>query len=369
MRQTAKQCQWRPGFFAALAGVAVWSTGCGKSAPPAYDRVQAQLVHELFQSLADGKDEAALRQVGRLEDAVPGHPFVTAVGPRTRARAAIKRVNELLAEGELTRAREFLMQEVASHGTSPELDSATEALRAVAALDACVRTGAHARSETLAKALAPLARHEHVLSRSATYSDWLTRQKQLVDALRKREHEQALREAASRYDEAVLTLDGSADACLEKLLALDPESPGSRCHKLLLQGTFDDILSRVEAAVVAGGPAVAAVEVTLFRAWPSLPPDVRSRLAPCLTARPPDGALCGMLLRAETALDREDIPSAVRLLESVCRQTMPSRDYVGRFLTRLLLPREQFLARPWRVPFPSATDLLNRVTQLREYHR
>ena len=327
------------------------------------------MVHELFQSLADGKDEAALRQLGRLGDAVPGHPFVTAAGPRTRARAAVQRVNELLKAGKLARAREFLVQETASHGTSQELDSAAEELRALAVLETCVRSGPHGRSVPLAEALAPLARHEDALARSPAFREWLKDQRELVVALREREHEEALREAAARYDEAVLTLDDSADACLERLLELDPESPAARCHGPVLHGRLDGIHSLLRAAVEAGGPAVQAVEVTLFRAWPSLPPEARARLVPCLGAPAPGGALCGLLLRAETALDRDDIPSAVSLLERVCRQTMPSADHVGRFLTRLVLPREQFLARPWRVPFPTATDLLNRTTQLREHHR
>jgi hypothetical protein len=325
------------------------------------------MVQAMFEQLAAGRSEDALRSVSRLQDLSPGQPLLALARMHEEKRLVLTRASASLAQGELRETQRLLAAQKARLGASPAFavaEALVDSLQAVAAYEQQLP---FADSFAAGTALARVVAAQPALAGSGTFHVWLQRQTTMVEALRQVERERCLRQLAQAYDLAVVSGAANRELVLAQLLALEPRHPVARFRELLGSAGPSELTGFLAAQLPGQGAEAVTLEAALCCHWDSVPAATREAARDRLAAEA--ASLAGLLLRARIAAEGGARGTAVTLAERLCRQVPLRRDVLSDLVTQAVLAPGQFTARPWRATFPTMTDWLNRLTQVREQGR
>jgi len=351
-------------FFILLLGL-VALTGCRKRESARYERFKTQLVQEAFEHLAEGRSGRTAKLLQRLQDVSPDEPFYALALAHEQERQAFRQLNQLLVKGRLDKAREFLQQGTGRGASgSPGFARAERIVAALQALEEHLRELPFANSADAEAALKRWEEHLPILNQSPAFQAWLAEQQNDLERLRAKERDEALARLTPACDLAIVSGDPNADLILARIKALD------RDYVLL------SVVEAGPAAALAGAPRsnsdpdaaalfLASVEMAACRSWFALSADAKATLRKGL-ADEPVGSLSGLLVRALLAAEAGDVGDAATRVRELAAAAAIGPAFVDCLLQRAVLPEHQFAARCWRSPFPSVSDLLNRIAQLRE---
>lgn len=356
----------RPRTWLAGACLLLGLAGCGRERVPAHDRLPLETIQGFFAAARAGDASGAERQLRRIED-VPGGPqFVPLARREVLIRKCQDGVARCCAAGQLDEATAILRQAHQDLGPLPELEPLAQLLSALGTVQAYLRQMPFANSSAAERALAPVIARQADLQGSPAFTAWLAEQQQEIAQMRRREVVQELRQLALAYDAAFVSGRADAPELLRRLLALPPSTPASAAALEVLAAPAATLSAWAEKPAAWADPATGLyLEIRFCQEWPALPAATRDRLA--LQPLPQEPfSLCGMLLRARLAARKGSLALAASWSERLLRRTAIARPLVEEGLTGLVLPRDQYQARAWRTPFPSLTDYLDRLEQLRQ---
>ncbi len=347
--------------------------GCGRDEPPPppYNHLRNQIVEELFAALLDQNPELALSHLHRLASFSEQTSFVNLLIIQEQNRLLAQQVNRHLRQGRIQAARQVAQEHIARYGPENFSEQAHRIIVELALVERFVEAApsdSKARQEQLDTLLANL----ETVSQEESFEPWLNRQRTIIAELREAEIRQAVRETLEAMEQAIV--EGRCrdlPSWFERLTGLRPRHPLVLMHQRWRQtqppasiadfapdletakdGQRQRLLElglRLDLPQLAEHPQTAATVLAELRDLPPASPaglDLRWRLA-------------DLLGRTEAMLEfgRHFIEAGGRLDAAALAAAM-ERHY---------LPREQALASPWGTPFPTVTDLFNRIAQIREH--
>ena len=369
-------CQWPSAFFltgqrgwiASLLLVLLATAGCGRSKAPAYNRLPFEITQAFFAAAEKGDVAQADKELKRLQDITPGQPFTVISRREMNLRKRQADVTRLCQQGRLDEARTALREAQQQLGPVPELQALEQTIAALQVVQAYNQQAPFTSSAAATKALAPVLGQKAILAGSTAFQSWLDAQERAVAGLRRRESSQELRQLLQAYDLALISAKGEPDAILRQIAELAPNNPTAESARQLMTLSADQLDPWMSKPEVWAEPLRGlCLELVFAREWPRLTLAARQRLA--LLELPPEPfSAAGMVLRARLAAVKGNIIPAAAWVERLVRQAPLAKPLVEEGLTTLLFPKDQFQARAWRAPFPSITDYLDRLEQLRQAH-
>ena len=356
-------CQLRASLFALFAAI-LCGTGCRESSHPELERLNTQLIQAAFDELATGEPDRAIKLLQRLGDTGRGAAFLQEARARERECRALLQFRALVRQGRFADARKLLDAEASHAGLSAQLGKASKLLPALAALSACSQSVRFAGSEQAGAALSGLAAYDAVLGESSTFRAWRREQQRAVTVLRASERAAVVRQLVCEYDLAVVAGDPAADTVLALLALEQPGHPLLRPPgRLLTAGRWD--VSELGPAGGASGGTSADLEISACRHWTVLSGPTRDRLREITRDRQPV-TLRRILLRVLLDSRTPDLGGAVARIRELAAVVPVSPAFLAGLLKESVMPPTQFRAGCWRCPFPSVTDYLTRLVQVRE---
>lgn len=333
-----------------------------------YDPIPGQVLRETLDALARGDDAQALRLLERLRDLYPEGSLPDAGIVHVREREFTSRLNELLRAGKLEQADRLLHDREARVGRSDLLarcERGTNALRALR--QACAKQQ-YTRSADLEKALRSVRKFAPVLN-SPAYREWLALMTRRLAGLRAEEKRRALERLTMAYDRAVVEAPSGADKFLAQIRKLDPTDPAVQLAERVRQSDLEGVEKWIGGVLRNGTPLrKRSLLAGLCQHWAVLPNTVRKTVSVVLPADRDDkdtSCLAGLWLRGQLAADGGQRAKSARLTRIACKLVAPSASRLAARISGLVMPAEQFMARPWRTPLPSITDFLGGVRQVR----
>jgi hypothetical protein len=332
--------------------------GCRQAAAPDYERLRSQMILELFEHMANANAADSLPLLKRLEEISPALPFFPQARSHQQTLLCVQQLNRLLHDGKLDEARQTLTEQSREGLDAPLVRTWQQGLGSLTALDAYCRQLPYPNSAKATGALQTLTPHLDILNRHPAFSNWLDQQKHQISELRQREHRQTMRKLIQDCDRIAISNSAKANQILKKIAAADPD-----LAKIVSGSGQADFSSSEEDPLTEA--ALKLQEIVRWRALSGGQGNVALLAAPQASPL----SLSGQAIQAYTLASRGRTAEAVDLLAKISRQARVEPSQLSPFLTRFILPREQFLARPWRSPFPGVTDYLNRLGQIVEQHK
>jgi hypothetical protein len=332
--------------------------GCRQAAAPDYERLRSQMILELFEHMADANAADSLPLLKRLEEISPALPFFPQAHSRQQRLLCVQQLNRLLHDGKLEEARQTLSEQARDGLDAPLVSTWQQGLDSLTALDAYCLQLPYPNSGMATSALQTLTPHLDTLNRHPDFSAWLEQQKRQISELRQREHRQTMRKLIQDCDRIAISNSAKADEILKKIAGADPV-----LAKIVSGAGQPDFSSSEEDSL-----ADAALKLQEIVRWRALSNGQGNIAIPADPQTPPR-SLAGQAVQAYALASQGRTAEAVDVLAKISRQARVEPSQLSPFLTRFILPREQFLARPWRSPFPGVTDYLNRLGQIGEQRK
>jgi hypothetical protein len=362
-------CQLRTLFFSFACLLALLPAGgCGgpASAPPS-DRLPAQMTKELFEAVAARDHARTDKALRRIQDAFPSDPFPEMVRRQVYLRDGLVEINRNLAQGRLPAAQAALARLERELGVVPELLPVRETLAALDAVAAHRRGGPYRTSAEAEKALAA------VVSRDAAFRDlplnnsWREAQEAGLALLVQQEKRAAFRTRLLVYDTLAVAGKPEAETELAALRSTAEGLPGLPPAAVLFLAS-DPAPADLEPWLAAEKWGDAAVrpylEVVFCREWPRLPEAMRSRLA-LLASDAATATVSGEVLKIRLNAQAGKTAQACALAGQLLRRRQISEALVAEGIARLFLPPDAMKTKAWTAPFPTLTDYLDHLEQLR----
>ena len=350
------------GLFFVLLGVSILVTACRPRQPQRYSLLELQLLEEALDRLGSDRSAAARKPLERLRDSLPDQSFPVSALAHENERLAVLQLNQILARGDVG-AGAGLVEEWAASGRAPALlPEARRLVRAIAALQAYCARIPFRDSETATAALATLRPHRSILRRGSKFELWLAARDAAVQALRAAEKAATLRQLWYDYDLAVVDESRDPALLLAEIESLEPEHSGLGAVKLAGRADWAEFQALATAAMPDAN-SLAGIEAAICVWWPAIPAAVRRGLRAALLRQGPQslaGVLAHCLLGAVMTEPGTESPGAVAALAPF------GRSRVRDLLEQRVLPPHQFRAGCWRSPVPAVSDILQRISQLRE---
>lgn len=354
-------CQLHARFFALLAALPLLLAGCREGNAPGYERLRAQLLREAFGALNGRDPDRALLLLGRLEDLSPDQPFWRLAAAREAEHWRLAELNRLVSMGEFEKAQAFIRSETTKSGVSGALSKAVGLPEALLAVQAYACLPPPTDSHVAQNALRSLEPHRALLKTSPTFVKWHKAEVRRYEALRDGERREHLTRLLDAYDQAVVA-GSRTDSILRQFQRQAPKHAIVTFSNKARKGRWSEIL----ATARQNGNCRAAIELLACQQWPDIPEPLAAWIT---SARPPHETMAGILVHALISAERGKL---VPLRASLARLPVDAHladRYVSHFLEIGVLPKTQFAASCWRAPFPSVTDMLNRVVQVREHYQ
>jgi hypothetical protein len=323
------------------------------------------MLRDGLQATASGDSELAIACLARLAD-VSGQPGPVAhLVAAERNRMALARVNAALADGNVGAAHDILEQRVRERSGDDVLRQDLRIVTALLVLDGYVDRQPYRNADAAMAALHSVRKQGDVLQASAAFRDWFPAEEARLAERKRREIEARIGALLEQCDRAISRADPGAVLILDEVAGLAPESTVAGVIRAFDAGDAD--VSRLLADSSPGDAAgQKGLELLAAWHWGRLGPATRSRVADAVAGFPARSA-AGRRLRIEIAAEGGNRREAIRLAwEWAAEAEAVPAAFAERLLPRLLLPRAQFGARPWRTPVPGIGDLLGRIAQLRE---
>jgi hypothetical protein len=347
--------------------------GCGgresSDTLPPRDTLKSQVVFDLFDALEAENVKVALASIDRLRGFTNETEFLDLIEQRERNRWLTERTRIFLEKGEYGTAVDFVERYMQHEGVSNFADRLRGQLVALNEIVEYRRNYPFASATDAEDRLSLLRRNVHAINDHQQVQDWLKRQSQLVQDQRLLEQEKDvsfLLFAADRH-----TVNGrfeEAHLVVSQLALQLPRHPLVMLRQAMASGDYE-ALRRTIVEHRRDTTFNRNIEIAAALCWEQLQ-DYR----PFLTAMYkylrfwPPASLSGVRLRIQLAFMKGQTALAVRQVRQLREWgTQLDRRLIGRLMGDSILSREQFQARPWRAPFPTVTDVLNRIAQIREF--
>ena len=348
--------------------------GCGRSDPPAppYNQMRSQIVEELFEALNEENLVQALNHLERLAGLTDTATSVETLRTHARNHRLMQQVNRLLAEGLLNDAREIAEEHVRNYGADIFNQKIIDSIGELRLIRQYLVNRSGADSSTLQTRLQELTERMDNIGQYIAVQEWLDQQRRHIAELRQQEIDARVRQIVSLVE--VKIVDDQRDdiaGLMEELSELRPNHPLPAMRRRLRQeepvGFPQPFLANLE---MAPEQERQLIKLAMLVDWPAAAArehNFADAVYEYIKETPPATTI-DYILRIRLAA-RLDQPAAmleyVRALindgGSLDRATL---DYVVR---HKFLPPEQAMSRPWLTPFPTVTDLLNRLMQINEY--
>jgi len=354
-------------FFGAGACVVLaLAAGCDRAEAPVYNHLRTEMLQETLSALEQGDSDLALVGLERL-GAMLGDPSATrSLAEQERNRIALGRVNVALAGGDLAAAQAALDEWTRKHGTSDELERLNPVMAALSVLETYLKRQPYKDADRALTAFASVRKQQRVLGGVPDFVAWASAEAARLQERKRVETERKIEELLVGCDLAVARGDPRAEMMFEEIVALAPEHVVSKAVRQFEAGDWEGRDPPGEA-LRARKPGVH--EMLTCWHWGRLRSEDRRRVAKQLAGQPAH-TLAGWRLQFLIALETGDRPQALQTARRFADSgEAPPSETTERGLEALVLPRKQFLARPWRTPFPAISDVLSRVTQLKEQMR
>jgi len=338
-----------------LVAVFLGLTGCDQPERVERDSFGSQLLRETFAAIGRGESNAALRQVDKLRAEFGEDLFLSMATERERDRVTMLGVNACLEKGDLTGAQRFLRDELARRGKVPVILDSEARVAALLALRGYVGQMPFRSSEEASAALRSLGSFTDRLNASPSYPLWHRQQLDMIAALQESERRESLRQLVLESDWRSATDPEFVPLILAQIAAADPNGPLGRT-----------LLSAAETTGTRV-PADAAPDVRMLHAAIGLWTLGTSASGPATTddADAP-GCMSERVLAAVRAGQRGGWRDALAFVEQAEAVAPVPSGHMEAIFRPLALPAGQYLAKPWRSPFPSFTDCLHRIAQIRD---
>ncbi|NOY80699.1 MAG: hypothetical protein GXP31_06805 [Kiritimatiellaeota bacterium] len=348
-------------------GMSVLLTGCGRTPAVRYDPIPGQILREALDALARGDDPQALKLLERLRDVYPETPLPDTGIRYVRERQFERRLNVLLRAGRLDDAKSLLDDWETRFGRSPLIARSERVIAGLRVLRKVSRQRPYSTSAELDAALKTV-REFAVVLQSPAYNAWTARLERRLEKLRVEEKRRALERLSVAYDRAVVESPRIALERLAEIRRLSPDNAAVVLDRRVAGGDFTGLREWVRGIFGSRQPVECrSLEAGLCRNWDRLPSAVRRDISRLLfSVEPSDGtSISGTWLRGRLALEAGRRVESARLTRQVCGAVLPATEQLALRVSRLVMPVEQFQARPWRTPLPTITDLLDGLRQVR----
>ena len=351
--------------LAVLVGLLFFGVGCNRQKLPDYDRLQFQVLRDYFTVSADDPVQAE-KQLNKLDDLSPGQPLVPIGRRQEKLRQTMITLNRLARERRLTDARGFITTMKAQLGPVPELLYAEMVFAALDTVETYRQLQPFSRSRDVEKALEPVLRQRAILDQSPAFPAWLKAQDTEIRRLQAQELAQEFRRKLQEYDRLLISGQTGAGNLLQDMKKLNVPGPEVTLAMQWLTGQTKEIPVLLEAATAdASSIRHIAAEIGLCQEWPNLTKPQQEAVAVRWEKADPV-SMHGKLLQIRILFLRNRLAEAIGRSQELARQTALPQALVSSGLTAFVLPKEQYLARSWRTPYPSFTDLLLRLEQIRD---
>gem|GEM_PF-1971811 len=349
--------QRRLRIFAFFA-VALLLGGCRPSEPRPVNLLNMDLLCDALQRLEDDCGETAEKPLQRLHDSLPEQPFPVLALAHANERLAALELNRALAVADLKTAAAMVEAWAAGSGAPAALPKARRLIQALISLQAVQGQIPFSDSETAAAALATLNPDRPVLRLCPEFELWLAAQNAALESLRAEEKATVLRQLWQSCDVAIVGETRDPELLFAEIRALDPEHSGLQAVELAAGAHWPQFAELAVSTALRPG-----VEAGICMYWKTIPENIRQELRVALESEEP-ASLCGVLARC--LLNDEVSRDSLESLRAVAALVPFGSDRVRDLLQQLLLPASQFRAVCWRAPVPAVSDLLHRLSQLRE---
>ncbi len=342
--------------------------GCGGPdvAPPA-DRLPAQMTKELFDAVASRDHARINKALQRIQDAFPADPFPEMVRRQVYLRDGLVEINRSLAQGRLPAAHAALARLERELGVVPELLPVRDALAALDALSAHRRGGPYRTSAEAERALAAVTSGDAPFHDLPSYKSWRETQQAELAVLVQQEKRAMFAVRLTAWDVLAVAGKDEAEKELAGLRKVAAELAGLPAAAALFQNPEPapaDLEPWLDAAKWNDPASRPYLEIVFCREWPRLAPPLRARLAPLAAAGTPATA-SGEVLAVRAAAQAGKAAQACMLGERLLRKRQLSQALVAEGVAGLYLPPDAMKTRAWTVPFPTLTDYLDHLEQLR----
>lgn len=359
------KCQLLTAFFCAAAAVA--GAGCRRTpAPPEYNHLRVQLISGLLEAMADGDHETASAMLQRLRPLSDQLELIDSLAQGVRNRMTLERIDAALERGAINDGIELADAAVAAHGRTRELVRRQTLLAGLSALQAYLDGGPYPDADAAERAFQAVLRNAEAFADVERFEQW-RRQEAVRLAERRRQERLALvRELMHQADPLIAAGNARAEVLMAEMSSILPEHPiaALRSRVLAAPETLNDLIAALDPA-----PREIARSLELFGLWywNQLPEDVVKYLQRELPAVAPQ-TLSGIKLRSRLAARDGDHAQALKMARQyLAESSVPDVRFVGETAQDNILPARQFRAHVWRVPFPSVSNILNRLVQMQDY--
>ncbi len=350
-------------FLLTAIGLIAWlGSGCRPEDEPEYNHLRPQLLQDIFKAVQEEDSKTALNALDRLRSLTAETAFIETMAQRERNRILITRVNNMIEQGKLENALTELNNASGPNSQKAELEPMHQAIVELMQLRKFVVDSPYPDAARTEKALDQLlAKLSPEVRQGAPLAAWIPVQQQLIKDRYEDERQARIAELLRLYDQAL-----GSNAAAAALPGIEQE---------LRKIAAEHPLPRLQQELAASGqfPYAEAVpltrqylELAACRLYLDLDTPVRERIAQELKNRE-SASLAGVKLRVLSAAANGDA-GTVKQYGRELLEAGGSLNYaeITTVAQTLVMPIPQFKARPWRRPFPTADDLLNRITQIRE---
>ncbi len=336
-----------------ILSLLVLGTGCERRSAPPYDSRKDDLILQISQEIADGKDQEALGHLAELDELAPGDAFAQEASLTVRRRLHAARLEELLRAGDYDALRNFMDSLEQSGEAGSELLSLTGLADALQALALFRARMPWETSESLSNAMRELENQCEILFR---YPSWQRFWNSQLDALSNLKEQEALRRARQWRDQ------------MDAALARD-DLPAYQTLRKTFHADQPDHTFFAYCAILENSMTIPAIPpemqpfftVALAAAWDSLSADTRQNGMAALADTDAPSA-CRMLLQARA----ENTPEAYEAYFQAMRRAgvPPSAVRIREYLSFLGLDGVRVTAGSWAVPCPGPSDVVSAIRQL-----
>lgn len=284
--------------------ISLTMVGCRDQAkPPEFDRTRAQLTSLSATLIREEQTDDAINCLTKLLESNPEDPYATAALRKQEIRQLVETANELLRKGHFNELDEHLSNVEAEGDISPELLDFRNAPPALEAMARFCRRMPWETSKDLETNLETLVPHLPVLNQSETFKDFISFQKQQLEALRRSEWQQANLDILTRLDQAIVTqAQQDVEKILRELKAKFPQNPFFRYGSFSTKAEADRLYKDSEG-LFAGR---LAYELASSYRWNAMPGELKGVVAGQLAGGEGPVSLSGLWRVAEQRKNNAD---------------------------------------------------------------
>lgn len=358
-----------PAFSACALGALLLAAGC-RPAPQA-DSYPAQRLRDAdwaFEALAEGDTERLLKSLDRLRGRYADDAFAERLAELERSRTTLTCVNQALLKGDPADARKCLDRDARGTLEDSPVSRAVPAVEALEAFAGYLRGRPYPDGARWAAAMGRLDAYATALADSPTFVAWQARERQALAACLRNEWTERVKAQMAVCEQSIIQERVETDVNVRDLARLAPDHPLVAIENGLTREPrrpVADLLA--EAGRLPWGRE--AVELAFCRHAGELSAADARRVLAFLGEAPPATA-AGLRVKAllggpagEAALALDN--ARQELARPPARNAAADAAFMGRVVEGAVLPSRQFLAGPWLTPFPSVSDALARLAQLR----